>query len=251
MTQWNRPSKESEIIAADPRREIPIRLSGEIVLATGHLLATAKEVISQSQAPAKLRPKLLEIIARGSLINLQIQDWDAQASGKFKYVIMKPAEILASEDGFFPGLSVPIHLYSSRTMAHLWNTHRCARKLLLQCLRKCVALIGDSPSTTILEPEHTSNIHANVMAPETIQDLISDICASVPYSLGEVDRHGNLQQFQSNWPVGAFFLIWPLRVALNQGCARDDQKAWIIRQLEHIRNVYGIQGATNGVQMPS
>ena len=244
LTQWDRPSKEAEIIAADPRRELPIMLSGKLACETGHLLATAKEVIFQDHASESRRPKLLDIIARGRLIDLRIQDWGVHVSGKFKYISMTPADIPASEGVFLPGSSFPIHLYSSRSMANLWNTHRCARIILLQCLKKCVALLEDSQPTTP-DPESDWAIDTDVFAPKIIQDLISEICASVPYLLGEVDQHGNLQQHQPNHAVGGLFLIWPLRIAARQDCARREQKIWITKQLQYIKNVFGIQVATN------
>ena len=56
----------------------------------------------------------------------------------------------------------------------------------------------------------TVNLHAT----DKVQSLVADICASVPYLLGELDQEGKLQHPQRIKAIGGFYLLFPLRAML-------------------------------------
>ena len=89
----------------------------------------------------------------------------------------------------------------------------------------------------------TENHDYNLQATDKIQSLVSDICASVPYLLGELDQEGRLQHPQHIKAIGGFYLLFPLRAMLFIEKVDPDQKAWIRKRLAYIKNALGIQGA--------
>ena len=137
--------------------------------------------------------------------------------------------------------NTPIHLYSSPSMAYLWNQYRCIRIMLFKCVRR---LLSRQSTSIPYDPQTTSSINKDIPAARELPDLINGIIASVPYLLGEVDSDGSLKMPQQRRAVGALFILWPLKLLLISNLANSMQRIWISERLAYIRNVFGIQAAT-------
>ena len=73
--------------------------------------------------------------------------------------------------------------------------------------------------------------------------MVSDICASVPFMLGDIDSGGWPKPEEKRVALGGYLLIWPLQVArwsVDQG---SEEETWIIEKLNFIAQKMGIRSA--------
>ena len=244
LSAWRRPSKECVEIATDPRRELNISQHGALVVETLNLLASAKDILQLFNLDADTTRSLSEVIAQGKQLDHRLEQWSINVEDKYKYKIIQPLHHLLFDAPVSSQVLSSIHIYSSSSMAHLWNIHRGARLLLLQCIRRCIMRKTDYETSHLVVPspkDHDSKII------EQISGLIDDTCASVPYLLGEVDQGGNLQLTRTHRALGAYFLLWPLRAILWQESITPAQKTWITKRLEYIKNLCGLQAAMHNL----
>ncbi|KAF5254101.1 hypothetical protein FANTH_983 [Fusarium anthophilum] len=130
-----------------------------------------------------------------------------------------------------------VHRYAHFYMARVWNFYRISKLILLSIqLRASFTLPGSLD---------TSKIRKRMAA------LVDDICATVPYLLGNDLCKMNLQfvtnhrtqeisllnsrstvQRVRNVQTGKFSLVWPLYVACSAWEVPQGQKGWIRKQLQ-------------------
>ena len=189
---------------------------------------------------------LKKSIDAGAILDEKLTTWSKRASGYYKYTMVEAPDSSPPNTPFVSQTRPLIHVYSSTAMAGLWNLYRCVRILLLECLQSCSSRQREStawePSPLDADADTSEDIDR---IPQEIKDLIDNICASVPYLLGEVDQEGNLRQPQQRKAVGGFMLLWPLRLIFIKGLGTPLQKHWIGKRLSYIRNVLGIYSATS------
>src|SRR6201999_1455138 len=75
-------------------------------------------------------------------------------------------------------------------------------------------------------------------AQETIRKLCTDICASVPFFLGQLNQNDPPRP-----RVGAFEVMWALFVCARMPCIPEEQRLWIIVQLERIGHEMAVRQA--------
>ena len=210
---------------------------------TCNFLVDVEILIQQVSLSAQTEAEFSNTILSGLRLEQRLETWSDQATGNFRY---RSTILHGSLSPKSAGAQVahPIYLYSSFTMAQLWMVYRVARIILLHCLMRYVAKRAEC-GTHGPSCEETNRLEQRATA--TIRDLVDDICASVPYMLGDVDQDGTLQHSHQGKAIGGFFLLWPLRTALWVGIASPEQRTWIMRRLDYIKNVLGIQMATKSV----
>lgn len=200
------PSKEAELIVSDTRQEMPIRLSGELVCETCHFLATADEMLCE---PPTFSPqpsdRLVAHIQYGLGLDKRLEAWAEQAPGPFRSTRMEAPNCSSTGGLSTPPNTTVIHIYTTSSIACLWNLHRCTRIQLLQCLRDCQKRHYQFTSI-----QQHINTPANPCTMELdhggkLADLFNEVCASVPYLLGEIDQQGNLQRLVMTKPLAATF----------------------------------------------
>lgn len=231
-------------MATNPRRDPYSRHFGSLVCETCHLLAGADDILRQAALGPVQMTALIDIIDAGTILDEKLTTWSKQASGFYEYTKMEAPCPSPPSTPFALQTPPSIHLYSSTTMGGLWNQYRCMRILLLECLQRLSSRLRES---TAWEPSplDTGNSEAIDRIPKEVEDLVDDVCASVPYLLGEVDQEGNLRQPQQKKAIGGFMLLWPLRLIVIKGLGTSLQRNWIVKRLCYIRNVLGIYQATS------
>ena len=228
----------------DPRRDPYSRQFGGLACETCHLLADADDLLRQAAIDYVQVTALHEIINAIFILDMKLTTWSGQASGYYLFAKMEAPSSAPPKTAFDLQAPPSIHLYTSPTMATMWNQYRCMRILLLECLQKCSSR---QRKYTAWEPTplEIDNACAVDQISQGIEDLIDDICASVSYLLGEVDQEGNLRQPQQKKAIGGFLLLWPLRLIVCKGLGTLLQRNWMMKRLGYIRNVLGIYEATS------
>ena len=138
------------------------------------------------------------------------------------------------------------HVYQSIFVAHTFNTYRVSRIKLQEAILICLTYLGDSATNTATRAAHA-----------TIQLMADDMCASVPYHLGDRVRFARIDDKTVEYPhpqgqsraddehiVGAAAMGgWSLAAQLSkilklQTPLRDGQRQWIVGQLQRLVRVY-------------
>jgi len=71
--------------------------------------------------------------------------------------------------------------------------------------------------------------------------LNADVCASVPFILGDVEPVGGFKPLPR--AAGGMALVWPLYLAATMDTASQSTRAWVITRLDKLGHVAGIQQA--------
>ena len=182
---------------------------------------------------------LLETISEGAVLDQKLEAWADDLPGPYRYKSFHTADYsLENTLGLHPMPS--FHSYSSIFIATSWNLNRITRMILLTNIGRWIsALAKDSTQKTT----STENNDHNLQTTDKIHSLVGDICASVPYLLGELDQEGQLQHPQQAKALGGFYLVFPLRAMLFIESIDPVQKSWIRKRLAYIKNTLGIQRA--------
>lgn len=187
--------------------------------------------------------RLPAVITSLTSLDKRLQSWSGRAAGLYKIIELEVLDVSSPNTPHPLQASMPVHLYSSPSMASFWNQYRCMRILLLQCLRRCLSQQETGNASNSQTLSITIGVHTP--AASELPELINGIFASVPYLLGEVDQDGSLKMHQQKKAVGGLFLLWPLRLLLYMNLINPGQRRWILERLAYIRNVLGIQAAAD------
>ena len=236
------PSREAEFIISDLRLDLPLRQHGDLVCELCRTLSRADQILGKTTLDANSLSILSEVIDSLCLIDGRLKAWCNQASGDYRYTSLElPTSSPGTKTFFESRLNVPIHVYSSSTMAAMWNLHRGARILLLHGLKNCLSRRKQYGAA---KPDSSELVDIDKKTIGSIESLFNDICASVPYLLGEVDQKGNLQMPRQCKAVGGYYLLWPLCLALFLDSIDSVQREWVKRRLTYIYHVLGVREAS-------
>lgn len=137
--------------------------------------------------------------------------------------------------------------YTDLNMANIWNSYRSKRLMILSIVLDCVFRLRSAPDDDLGQ-------HAKA-ALETTQELVDDICASVPFHLGTKTCGGPGDNPHVEYPYlgatklsgeqrraaaafGGWYLLEPLKTSLNAIGLRRGQKRWIMNQMVRIGQLY-------------
>lgn len=187
---------------------------------------------------------LADLIQSSTQLDKSLVAWEHQTSVTHPYHNVDSARLWPSQKQVPAGAPKTIHVYSSISIAAMWNLYRTTRLYLLKSLRRAgLRLMLEQGQTSI--PEAHAKLEAELTG--NLQRLSNDVCGSIPYMLGEVDQEDHLKHNQHNRAVGGMFLLWPLGSLLPLGVLPPEQIAWIQERLVYIRNGLGIQHGVDSV----
>jgi hypothetical protein len=186
--------------------------------------------------------RLLQLTKEAILIDLEYQGWSDSTSG-----IWLPRVIRSSSNLTFHALNresrkdsqtYPQHIYHDVSVASTWNIYRSIRIHLNEILLRCEALLESHQYGQNLS--YDSKV-IRERSRSTISDLVSDICASVPFCLGTIDSTGKSLNIEFRKPLGGYLIYWPLYVAMVSVESGSEREDWLRGQLEYISNAMGIR----------
>ncbi|KAL8677730.1 MAG: hypothetical protein Q9186_005865 [Xanthomendoza sp. 1 TL-2023] len=141
-------------------------------------------------------------------------------------------------------------LYHDIWVASVWNSYR-GTMLMIQYLT--LQALG------MLNPPPLSRFALRIVtAINRVQDIVDDICGSVPFNLGTKTFGGPSDRSEVRYPddgitkpssdyrksaagLGGWFMVEPLKIAGKAICLRDGQQDWILKQIERIQRIYTIK----------
>lgn len=111
----------------------------------------------------------------------------------------------------------------------------------------------------MLNPPPLSREAARIVtAINKVQELVDDICGTVPFNLGTKTFGGPTDRKEVKYPddgttkpsddyrrsasgLGGWFLMEPLKTAAHAIALREGQQEWILKQIERIQRIYTIR----------
>jgi hypothetical protein len=183
---------------------------------------------------------LMHIVKEAILLEQEYDDWNNSTYETWPYHKVRIRS--GKSDGGSPSNSQPStpHIYHDIWVAFVWNMHRSCRIHLHEVLLHCLDLIHSHPHATevSIHPQATRD-HSKA----TISDLLSDICDSVPFCIGEIDATGKSRGAANGIPLAAYLLVWPLYVASVSAVHNSPRDMWIREKLRYISRVMGLHKA--------
>lgn len=194
--------------------------------------------------------EMLRVVKEAILVDLQYQQWSDYGPGSYQHkVLYVPANLdqRTPDMGSGPVIS-PSYIYQDLWIAFIWNNYRACRIHLHEVLLHCMDLYTSysSAQSPGIDPAVTQE-----QSREVIKDLLSGICASIPYCLGDIDEAGEpIDKEERRKPLTGWLMMWPLYVARSsceQGSAVD---ILIQEKLEYIGDRLGICRAKSFAYKP-
>ncbi|KAF2488957.1 hypothetical protein BU16DRAFT_219249 [Lophium mytilinum] len=198
----------------------PDRTITKIVDRAAKTCATGMSMLrdhTQSPDPSRLRTLLQEVWEIEALLLQWRHDASIEWAYQTVFVSHKNRRALPIA---FPSWLDEFHVYPmcGHRTALIWNLFRSTR-ILIHHIAICIILYFETFVSDDHVPPHATHL-------DVIRTSSDEICASVPFSLGQVNSSGTVKNPQPR-PLGGYFLLWPLHLVRTR-CADDRRKVSFI-----------------------
>lgn len=176
--------------------------------------------------------RILSCIERANAVGIELAEWNQHLPEKWLPLIVYTQD----------HTSLMTHQEGSKAI--IWNYYRAIRIVLQKVILRLHYAIASATNT--------SEVHAELLQEEpkilgVIQEMITDICRSIPFAFGYVDMLGNAIQApaEGKLPIRAFqgySMVWPLWYILSCGLATPEQS-------HQVRTVLAQVGSTLGIKL--
>ncbi|KAL9618943.1 MAG: hypothetical protein Q9160_006407 [Pyrenula sp. 1 TL-2023] len=209
------------------------------------LLERAAELATETIVPS---PRVLETIQQAIDLDEKFQAWKASVPpdwGPFPVSNLECIPQSVRDAGLYQDRC---NIYKSINNANLLNCCCCSRIKIQMAIRACLDYLN-----------HERPDAASAMAEGLIQELADEVCACIPFNLGDrmmpsrVDdktvQYPSLEGSplpEDHWLAAAAVGGWCITARMSELLApgiplRDLQRQWIIGQLQRVKSIYVVQ----------
>lgn len=168
------------------------------------------------------------------------EDWQYTSQPNFTSVLF---DFSPETSEVYPG---NVDVYPDVWIAKAWNSYRTTRIFVQAMILRSAAWLAGGD---MQDPRLISQIAGALQARQVIQEMVDEICASVPFHLGQTTKLGdkaytnviNGQEDQATEYFGGYFLLWPLYLARCPCIIPNEQRRWIIARIFSIARQIGIE----------
>ena len=219
----------------------PSTYLAQCIYKISRIRAAAPELLVGDLTQQPTQQHLVQLLHQGISMDVELQSWSDSISEPYRYKELSIANAPRQPtSNLLPMQPSNVHVYHDIWAASLWNHYRFARIRLLEILVDCESRLDFIENLEMrLQESSISLKNWN----EAIIKMVDDICASVPFLMGDIDVQGNLNGGSGGIALGGYYLLWPLHVASSARTIGADQKAWIKGRLRHLGTVMGINQA--------
>ena len=229
---------ESAAFSADEDQDLVVIQMRSLIYAVCHATKEMHNIIQRVRLDDDSLHSLSRLIRSSTLLDENMKTWEEQTYKTHQYHHVNAAQLWPPESPLAVGAPTTIHVYSSVSVASMWNLYRTTRLYLLKSISRSSSRLAHEQGQDAYSPGHKES---EATLQSQMQRLSNDVCASIPYMLGEVDEEKHVQQNRHNKAAGGMFLLWPLGSLLPLGVLPPEQVAWVGERLDYIRNGLGIQ----------
>ena len=183
----------------------------------------------------KKRSAAQDLLKDAKAADLGLEYWASMVPEKFLFSSL-PLETgpLNGDLALYPH---SIDLYCDHAMANIWNSWRTSRIIVLRIIILCSDILNPSVPSKATPPGDQVSLG-------TIQRLVDDICATVPFHLGYHEKRiSDSKTFENyphppgeaTWPgnfratgaAGGFLMMQPLSFVAKLDCIPQSQRDWV------------------------
>jgi hypothetical protein len=178
---------------------------------------------------------LTEAVESGDLLRTELLAWKVDIPQDVKYQRLDLPSSVKEQETLS---SFPTKLFIFTDIQHgaLWIGYWCSLIHLMSMLRRGL-------KTLLLINENQLVLNLLQILKNGILEAVDDICASVPYMIGDIDEKGRLRIASATKAMGAFYLLRGLHIANRVQAIPFAQREWILDRLFHIGHARGIKTA--------
>ena len=214
------------------------------------LRASAKSALLLPKTP-KSEKEVNDLLEYAISVDLLIAAWAETLPEDWNWT---PADRLDYPRGDAPKSTYVyddrMDVYVDLWVQSIWNQYRSARIKSQTIILDCITWLG----TAFEHQWYWRAIYARMIS----QEMVDDICATVPFALGTKITGGPGDRYGVEFPytggqkvseehrraasaLGGWHLLEPMRTALRSNCLRAGQKEWIVSQMQRISRIYALQ----------
>jgi len=205
-----------------------------------HTCAQARKLLERLQDTDSPLEETLRLVNEVHLLDAKAATWRNGPEWKYKVIYRSEITTDLDEASKFPAC---IEIHQDVWMAFEWNYHRTARIVmhenLLQCLHR-LQTTNHVVQESLFETTKQSSV-------STIRTLADGILSTVPQSFGDIDQEGNILKNTGQAPkcaaIGAYFLLWPIKIIKSTVSATENQRATAQKVFQRIRECTGMKTA--------
>ena len=207
---------------------------------TAQICAEAQILFDSNEHGVDWEVVLLKNIQEANAIGILYQDWIDEYSIS---EIWGYQTFYLPPDQTFPGDGM-VQVHHDLWTAYVWTSCRSKCAHLYEVSLHCLSLLGCHPRAKDLSSKLRSlGLYENLLtrSEAIIDDMVSGICATVPFMLGDIDSAGKSPLRMKRTPLMGYKLLWPLNVARASSEKGSAREAWIKGRLEFIDTKMGIR----------
>ena len=209
-------------------------------VSTAQICAEAQILFDSSKNDKDWQHGLVKIIDDATTTDLRYQGWIDMYS--ISEVWRYQTSYLSPNQALPTGRMVQVH--HDFWTAYIWTSCRSKRAHLHEVSLHCLSLLGCYPEAKDLCSKLRSlDLDENLLtrSKRIVEDMVSGICATVPFMLGDIDSVGKFALEKKRMPLAGYKLLWPLHVAKASVDEGSETEAWIRGRLEFIDSKMGIR----------
>ena len=227
-------------VARFGKKRVPVLLM-QLNCRTAQWCAEAQILFDTGSHNKEWERALLDVVKDANLIDREYQNIiDHYSSSEF-----------TRHRTFFapPGLSLPagqmVRTYYDIWAGYIWTGARAKRVHLHEVLLHCFDILDShhSEAESLSSRLERLNLRdeSRVQSKLIIEEMVSDICAAVPFMLGDVDAKGKHVLGVRRMPLGGYVMMWPLNVARASVEQGSEREIWMVDRLDFINAKMGIR----------
>ena len=193
---------------------------------------------SDAQEDEWLVLQLLQLVKYLVVLDLEYQAWSDAKTGIWRHRIARTTseKTPSTHDQIFPK-----YVYHDIYVACVWNNYRFFRIHFNEVLLHCVELLQAHPTAQTAAVDFEAIIK---QSKSVIREMILDICASLPFSLGIIDSNGKPTKGDKRMPLCGYMSVWPAYVAMVSAEPDSPTKNFLREKLEYISAALGVRSGT-------
>jgi hypothetical protein len=198
---------------------------------------------------------ILELIECCQHLDTALVTWRETIPSDWEYT-SRPNGTSAQDDfnpetsEVYPG---KVDVYPDIWIARAWNSYRTTRIFAQAVILRSVAWLAGSDTQN---PRVISQIAAALQARQIVQQMVDEICASVPFHLGHpmttsketpstfgdnpYTNAANSLEDPTTENLGGYFILWPLYLARSTRIIPSGQERWITFRILSVARQHGI-----------
>lgn len=193
------------------------------------LCAEARSLFDDNVHDARAKEHLRNLVEVVNVLDSDYQHWVDKyfASNKWGYrVDTLPFKSPLSIDKV-------VYTYRDIWIGNVWLGHFSKRTHLHSVILHCVSLLGPG------DPLHDQNGYSR----SVIARMVSGLCASIPFMLGEIDSSGRRVTKAKKIALGGYLLVCGLQIGRQAVEEGSETEKLFLHTFEHIDKNMGIRSA--------